>query len=82
MSDESDRTRLVRARNAWGQMLDAESQLSRLASYKHLSAGMKEDRRRWMRQFADARATLTGVLNGPNYRLPPPPEPIINPMDR
>lgn len=75
MSDETDRTRLVRARKAWQDLLEAEGELARLASYKHLNASMKEDRRRWTRQYADSRATLTGVLNGPNYRPPPPSAP-------
>ena len=55
---------LARARKAWAEKLTAESQLSRLAGFRSLSPGMKDDRNRWLRRLSEADATLRSVLGG------------------
>lgn len=55
-------TALQRAAKAWNELNTAESQINRLNGYKNLTPGMKDDRNRFARQAAEARATLNRVL--------------------
>ncbi len=53
---------LADVRKAWQDKRIAESQLARLRGYARLTAGMKDDQRRWAGVLSTAEATLTRVL--------------------
>ncbi|CAA2409938.1 hypothetical protein JTY56_gp80 [Xanthomonas phage Bosa] len=53
---------LDEVRAAWGLRLAAESQLSRLAKYKSMSPGMKDDQKRWLKQLVSANAVIDRIL--------------------
>ncbi|UGL62797.1 hypothetical protein [Xanthomonas phage FMYAK-P1] len=56
----ADQLREVRA--AWARRREAESQLSRLAKYRTLSPGMKDDQKRWLKQLMSANAVIDRIL--------------------
>ncbi|ATS92262.1 hypothetical protein [Stenotrophomonas phage DLP4] len=53
---------LDEVRAAWGKRREAESQLSRLAKYKSMSPGMKDDQKRWLKQLVSANAVIDRIL--------------------
>lgn len=53
---------LDEARKAYRQRLQANTQLTRLAKYAKLTPAMRADRGHWLKQHADAQATLDRIL--------------------
>ncbi|UGL62864.1 hypothetical protein [Xanthomonas phage MET13-T1] len=56
----ADQLREVRV--AWARRREAESQLSRLAKYRTLSPGMKDDQKRWLKQLMSANTVIDRIL--------------------
>ncbi|UYA99068.1 hypothetical protein P9A54_gp83 [Xanthomonas phage vB_Xar_IVIA-DoCa10] len=53
---------LIEVRAAWGKRREAESQLSRLAKYRTMTPGMKDDQKRWLKQLVSANAVIDRIL--------------------
>ena len=53
---------LDEARTAWRNKREADSQLTRLAKYKTLTPGMKDDRAKWIKRLTAAQETLARIL--------------------
>lgn len=55
---------LADARKAWSDKRNAEMQLSRLRCYTRMTAGMKDDQKRYSEVLHKASTTLARVLGG------------------
>lgn len=53
---------LDEVRIAWKDRRTAESQLARLAKYKNLTPGMKDDHKRWLKLLMSANSTIDRIL--------------------
>ncbi|UYA98825.1 hypothetical protein P9A53_gp81 [Xanthomonas phage vB_Xar_IVIA-DoCa6] len=53
---------LDEVRVAWAKRREAESQLARLAKYRTLTPGMKDDQKRWLKQLVSANAVIDRIL--------------------